>query len=423
MADYRVLLVTESSASGGAGRHVRELAQWLVERGHSVTVLANRPANLPGHRAVLRSTGERLLYGLEVLPEWSDWRHFGSQCAFAAIPQDAFDVIHLHQVSGGWLSLRALRQLTDRFPTVWTHHDEWAVTECLPYDLTGIVTRKDVLRHASFPRRAIGLSPYHPSFKSRSLSRLLDFCAPRVDLHVTPSAYLAEHVRSHRRYQSARVQTIANATSLLAEPSSQLPRSEARRRIGIADDEAEVVLVVAVNLADAYKGLGHGIPALQALSRTRPKLHVRLLGNVTAAVRQACRGLPFSTSEAHSDEELALHYRSADVTLIPSLADNFPYVALETLACETPYVAFAQGGLREIADEEHNALLASCFNATALTAQMERLLSDREHRSRLGAAGLSWVRQHCSPESFLKSLLIGYSEAIASFTSRIHRAV
>lgn len=422
MADYRVLLVTESSASGGAGRHVRELAQWLVERGHSVTVLANRPADLPGHRAVLRSTGERLLYGLEVLPEWSDWRHFGSQFAFAAIPQDAFDVIHLHQVSGGWLSLRALRQLTDRFPTVWTHHDEWAVTECLPYDLTGIVNRKDVLSQASFPRRAIGLSPYHPSFKSRGLSRLLDSCPPRVDLHVTPSLYLAERVRSHRRYQGARVQTISNATTLLAEQASQVPRGEARRRLGIVDDDAEVVLVVAVNLADAYKGLDHGIRALQALSRKRPKLHVRLLGNVASSVRKACGGLPFTTSEAHTDEELALHYRSADVTLIPSLADNFPYVALETLACETPFVAFAQGGPREIADDERNALLAQCFDTTALTARMERLLSDREHRRRLGANGLSWVRQHCSPESFLTSLLIGYSEAIASFTSRTRRA-
>lgn len=423
MAAYRVLLVTESSARGGAGRHVRELARWLGERGHSASVLASRPADVPGHLAAHRSCGERLLYGLELLPEWSDWRHFGSTSALAAITQGAFDVIHLHQVSGGWLSLQALKRLTERFPTVWTHHDEWAANDCLPYDLSGIISPQDVLRRASFLRRIVGLSPYHSSFKSRSLSRLLDSSPPRIDLHVTPSAHLADRLRGHRRYGDAPVRVIHNATTLLSEHAAGLPRSEARHRIGIADPQAEVVLVVAVNLADAYKGLGHGIRALQLLSNSRPKLHIRLLGNVSPAVHEACAGLPYTTSEAHTDEELALHYRSANVTLIPSLADTFPYVALETLACETPFVAFAQGGLREIADDQRNALLAPCFDVSALAARVDQLLADSEYRQRLGAAGHSWVRQKCDPATFVLCLLDGYSEALASFKMRTDRAL
>ena len=37
-----------------------------------------------------------------------------------------------------------------------------------------------------------------------------------------------------------------------------------------------------------------------------------------------------------SDAKLAQMYRAADVTIMPSTADNLPYVALESFACETP---------------------------------------------------------------------------------------
>lgn len=46
-------------------------------------------------------------------------------------------------------------------------------------------------------------------------------------------------------------------------------------------------------------------------------------------------------------DELAECYSAADVFVITSRAENFPTVVLESLACGTPVVGFAVGGIPE----------------------------------------------------------------------------
>ena len=413
----RILFITESSASGGASRYVRELSTDLNAQGHSATVLANVPGDEPHHQRLPRSRFERLLFPLELLPNSSDFRHAASHHTFASIPHDAFDVIHLNQISGGWLSLEALEQLTRRFPTVWTHHDEWAATDGIACDLEGKLSRTDALRHASPLRRLLGLSPYHSTFKSRSLGRLIDRNTPRVDIHITPSIHLHDKLLAHPRHKGATVRVIRNATTLLDEPATRIDRIEARRQLGMAP-EAEVVLMVSVNLGDVHKGLAQGLEALHRLAADHPRLEVVLLGRPGPGLAAAIGGLPHRIHEATTSEDLALHYRAADVTLIPSLADNFPYVAIESLACETPFAAFAMGGPLEIADEQRNGLLATCFDSERLAGCVHRLLSEAALRNRLGTTGAAWVRDHCAPKAMLAAVEQTYADAIAAFHGR-----
>jgi glycosyltransferase involved in cell wall biosynthesis len=409
--------MTESSASGGASRYVRELSASLNRTGAAATVLANVVADEPHHRRLQRSQFEQLLFPLELLPNCSDFRHFASRRAFPAIPDDAFDVIHLNQISGGWLSLGALQQLTRRFPTVWTHHDEWAATEGIACNLEGKLSRAAALRHASPLRRLLGFSPYHSTFKSRSLGRLIDRHPPRVDIHITPSFHLRDKLLDHPRHRGATVRVIPNATTLLDEPTRQIDRAEARRRVGIADD-AEVVLMVSVNLGDVHKGLAQGLEALQLLTASHPRLEVVLLGRPGPGLAAALGGIPHRSHEASTAEDLALHYRAADVTLVPSLADNFPYVAIESLACETPFAAFAMGGPLQIADEQRNGLLAECFRVDRLADCTHRLLTDEPLRRRLGTTGAAWVLRYCDPDAMLAAVKQTYADAIAAFHGR-----
>lgn len=413
MHPLRILFITESSASGGASRYVRELSASLNAKGHTATVLANVPADEPHHRRLPRSRFERLLFPLELLPDWSDMRHFASRRGFPAIPDDAFDVIHLNQASGYWLSMAALQQLTRRFPTVWTHHDEWAATEGIACLLEGKLSRAAALRNTSLLRRLLGLSPFHSTFKSRSLGRLLDRHGPRADIHVTPSFHLRDKLLSHPRHRGATVRVIRNATTLLDEPTIRIDREEAKRQLGMAPD-AEVALMVSVNLGDVHKGLAQGLDALRRLVAGHPRLEVVLLGRPGRGIA-AVDGLTHRIREAKTPKDLALHYRAADVTLIPSLADNFPYVAIESLACETPFAAFALDGPLEIADDERNALLAECFDTERLATCVHRLLSDVGLRNRLGKAGAAWVRRHCDQDAMVAAVEQTYADAIAAF--------
>ena len=49
-------------------------------------------------------------------------------------------------------------------------------------------------------------------------------------------------------------------------------------------------------------------------------------------------------------ESLPAWYRAADVTVLPSFSEGVPNVLLESIACATPFVASAVGGVPDIAD-------------------------------------------------------------------------
>jgi glycosyltransferase involved in cell wall biosynthesis len=175
------------------------------------------------------------------------------------------------------------------------------------------------------------------------------------------------------------------------------------------------VLMVSVNLGDIHKGLSHGLSVVRRLASDHSRLQTILLGRANAAIASATDGIRCTTHEAMTPGELALYYRAADVTLIPSLADNFPYVAIESLACGTPFVAFSEGGPKEIADLERNGLLAPCFDEGQLAECVRRVLTDSRLRDSLGTSGLAWVRQHCSPDVMVKDVQQAYSDAINIF--------
>ena len=80
-----------------------------------------------------------------------------------------------------------------------------------------------------------------------------------------------------------------------------------------------------------------------------------------------------------SQTELAEWYRAADMTVLSSLSEGVPNVLLESLACDTPFVATSVGGVPEIADPRHDRLV-SPEQPGALADAIDSQLSKRHDR-------------------------------------------
>jgi D-inositol-3-phosphate glycosyltransferase len=87
--------------------------------------------------------------------------------------------------------------------------------------------------------------------------------------------------------------------------------------------------------------------------------------------------------------ELAVWYRAADVTVVPSYSESFGLVAIESQACGTPVVAAAVGGLHTAVADGRSGLLIAGHDPDDYAAAVHRLLSDEVLRRRLsdGAVG------------------------------------
>ena len=97
-----------------------------------------------------------------------------------------------------------------------------------------------------------------------------------------------------------------------------------------------------------------------------------------------------------AQETLHCYYASADVVVMPSHHESFGMVALEAMACGTPVIASAVGGLAELVRDGDTGYLVPDRDPAAMSECLRRLLSDTELRARLGrqaadhANGYSW---------------------------------
>jgi D-inositol-3-phosphate glycosyltransferase len=112
-------------------------------------------------------------------------------------------------------------------------------------------------------------------------------------------------------------------------------------------------------------------------------------------------------------EQLAEHYRAADVAVVPSHNESFGLVALEAQACGTPVVAAAVGGLHTAVDDGVSGLLVQGRDPADYAAAIRRVLARRE----LLAAG---ARRHASRFSWdrtVDSLVDAYAAAMAEMAA------
>jgi len=86
-------------------------------------------------------------------------------------------------------------------------------------------------------------------------------------------------------------------------------------------------------------------------------------------------------------EELAAHFRSADVFVFPSRTDTFGLVLLEAMASGTPAAAFPVSGPIDVIDHGRSGVLHEDLRAAALAALALSRDAVRRH-----ALGFSWER-------------------------------
>ena len=108
-------------------------------------------------------------------------------------------------------------------------------------------------------------------------------------------------------------------------------------------------------------------------------------------------------------------YSHAAVFVCPSVYEPFGLINLEAMACETPVVASAVGGILEVVEDGVTGLLVPPARPDELAAALRRVLENPELGRRLGRAGRRRVEERFSWASVAERTERVYGEAIEEF--------
>ena len=385
----RILIVNTSERTGGAAIAAGRLPEALKSHGIKAKMLVrdkqtDRISTVAlggGWKQVRKFVWERVVIWIN--------SHFRRERLFSVdiantgnditrLPEfKEADLIHLHWINQGMLSLKVIRKiLASGKPVVWTMHDMWACTGICHHARTCTAFHSEC-----------GACPMIYSQKRKDLSTRIFRQKQRLyasgGIHfVTCSHWLEGMAKQSALLANQPVSVIPNPISTtLFHPMKQ---TEARQKLALPT-EGKLILFGSVKLTDKRKGIDYMVEACRLLAKQHPALKEQLA--LVAVGMHAAELQPLVPFKVHNmgyvreEHQLVEIYNAADLYVIPSLDENLPNTIMEAMACGTPCVGFPTGGIPEMIDHLKNGYLTKEHSAEQLAEGIYTLLTTPAYES------------------------------------------
>ena len=312
-------------------------------------------------------------------------------------------LVNLHWVAR-WLDLPSfLGSLPSELPVVWTLHDLIPITGGCHYpgECAGFTQTCGNCPQQKRPRRH---DATHKFFRIKAR------WYKKVNLHfVGNSEWTASQIRRSGLAKYARsIHTIHYGLDV--EEYKPVDKLCARRALGIPDDRF-VVGFACMDFSEDRKGAALLLEALKILS---PQ-NVLLLTFGTGKWPSANWIETMQLGTLNSPQLQCLFYSALDVFVTPSRAETFGNTALEAMACETPVIAYATGGLTDVVvDRETGLLEPEIGSVSGLAAMLQWMWQHPSERQAMGKAARRRVIVHFTDELMARRYSELYQELLAS---------
>lgn len=276
----------------------------------------------------------------------------------AVLPEDfgrylpAQAIAHIH-CTGNWP--RLLNSIPSVRRTVITLHDCELFTGGCPYPLD--CTNVDAACADPCPRNFPDSAALRKA-KLEEVQRL----SPTL---VAPSRWLARLAKTHLH------QSVSIIPNGIPWPGRLMPKSEARRQLGINPSARVGLFAAHGGMSAAYKSGDQWKDIWTALKARMPELLCFAVGGDKAGRQDDLVIWPYVQRS-----RLILLMSAADVLLYPTRADNHSMVILEAMSRALPVVSYKVGGVPEQVLDQRTGLLVPPGNQEAFVDTAHRLLSD-----------------------------------------------
>jgi alpha-maltose-1-phosphate synthase len=232
-----------------------------------------------------------------------------------------------------------------------------------------------------------------------------------ADRVIAVSGQMREDILRHFSVDPDRVVVIHNGIDL--ERFRHTERRDALDRRGVREP-----YVLFVGRITDQKGIFH---LLTAAAKLPPTVQVVVCASapdtpeIEERLRRAVAEHPnvLWIAEMVPVDEVVQLYSHTAVFVCPSVYEPFGIINLEAMACRTPVVASAVGGILEVVEDGRTGLLVPPAKPDELAAAIRRVLDDRDLARAFGEAGRRRVEERFSWASIAERTERVYADAIA----------
>lgn len=403
MTDMRILIVSTSERVGGGAIAASRLYHALSEYGADVRMLVRdrqtSDCRVTAVGNMFPKLWERLcVWCLNGFDRRAMWQVDLANAGVSLLQTPEYwqaDVIHLHWVNQGMLSLSALqRMIADGKRIVWTLHDEWPYLGVCHY-------RASCTCEQCVGCPLIGGAVAHRLWKRKR--RIYERAADKGLLtFVGCSRWIMEQARA--ALPGMDVCHVNNA--IPQDIFHEMDRKTLREKWQLPQDRP-VMMFCCQKLSDERKGMTYLLQALEYLEQdpqVDPKPLVLVVGKWDGTLNHPWFLPVGSVADEATMAEL---YATADLFVTPSLQDNLPNTIAEAMSVGTPCVGFDVGGIPEMIDHLYDGYVARLRDAADLAQGIKYCLSRN-----LTQAVLSHARRSYSPESVARQYMEVYASPI-----------
>lgn len=319
------------------------------------------------------------------------------------------DIIHLHWINQGMLSLAGIRKIIQSGkPVIWTMHDLWPASSLCHYSrgchkfhsgcnncylLPGRGTANDLSSRIWRKKKAI-MDGHEISF-------------------VACSRWLATQAKQSGLLVGHNVVNIPNPIDThVFHPED---KDKARESIGLPLGK-KLILFVSQRVTDERKGMDFFVTAVEHLVNNHPEIKdntgIAVLGGRSEEVADRLSLPVYALGYVSDTKKIVDVYNSVNLFVLPSLEDNLPNTIMEAMACGVPCAGFRVGGIPEMIDHTKNGYVAAYRDSEDLARGMYWLLYEAD-ADVLRAEAVSKVLKEYSRQSVAMRYIEVYNQAMA----------
>ena len=358
------LLELVESAATGVGRHVIDLTEGLLARGHEVHLLYSKIRRDDVFAGDLkRIQAQANLHILHVPiqkePGWSDIAAAGRLRRYLRL-DGPFDLIHCHSTKAGLIGrLGLLGHSTKRLYT---------------------------------PHMLFTMDPSQRRLITRAVGVLEATLSRACDAIIVVSGAEYEHAVA-LGIDPKKLCLIRNGVSLGHPISPNLDRLALRRSWGLNESDVCIGFVGRLVPQKSPETMLRSFAALPGRVRATARLAMVGVGPLSGALRRLAIDLGIDARVDWLGERDAKTLMSAfDILALTSDSEGHPLVVLEAMARGLPIVATDVGGVSETVRHGVNGFVAPVRGVREIAAALETLATDEVLRARMGKASLDLVR-------------------------------